>query len=318
MGEKNNQIADCRMRLPAGRQGMRNKIQKSLPAVGGHNPNSEFKRACMGKIEKKKAWTALMVIPPVIIVIAIFPPKVLTLMVLLATFFGLYEYYNLVLPHSKRIERLMGIGLGLILSIIVSHGNAKAVSPFFVLILLSLSILFMATSKNLSSTISNMGIMFFGIFYIGFLLSHVSLIRNRVDGREWVLFLIATVWAGDISALLSGSFFGRHKLYPKISPNKTYEGLAGAIVGSISVALTFALLFIPRLEIYSCIMLAMGLGIFGQLGDFTESMLKRSVQVKDSGSLIPGHGGMLDRLDSFLFSAPFLHYFLLYLLKETP
>jgi phosphatidate cytidylyltransferase len=158
----------------------------------------------------------------------------------------------------------------------------------------------------------------FGILFIGFLLAYVSLIWNMTNGRLWVLFLMVTIWAGDIFALLSGSFFGRHKLYPKISPNKTFEGLGGAIVGSIIVALAFALLFIPHLGKGPCILLAIGLGILGQLGDFTESMLKRSAQVKDSGTLIPGHGGMLDRLDSFLFSAPFLHYSLLYLLKETP
>jgi phosphatidate cytidylyltransferase len=94
--------------------------------------------------------------------------------------------------------------------------------------------------------------------------------------------------------------------------------LVGAIVGSIIVALIFGLFFIPNLPKRSCMLLAIGLGIFGQLGDFTESMLKRSAQVKDSGTLIPGHGGMLDRLDSFLFSAPFLYYSLFYFLKETP
>ena len=138
------------------------------------------------------------------------------------------------------------------------------------------------------------------------------------DGRQWVLFLIVTVWAGDISALLCGSFFGRHKLYPKISPNKTFEGLGGAIVGSIIVALACIWLLLPQFKKGHCILLAIGLSLFGQLGDFTESMLKRSAKVKDSGSLFPGHGGMLDRLDSFLFSAPFLHYSLLYLLKESP
>jgi phosphatidate cytidylyltransferase len=272
----------------------------------------------MAKIEKKKVWMTLIMVPPVTILIALGPSAVLHLIVLLATFFGLREYYNLVLPHSKWIERTVGIGLGLILSIIISFGDAKEISPFFVLVLLILSILFMATSKDLSSTISNMGGTLFGIFFIGFLLGYVSLIRNMTNGRLWVLFLIVTVWAGDISALLIGSFLGRHKLYPKISPKKTFEGLFGSIVGSIIVALAFSLLFIPHLKKGHCILLAVGLGILGQLGDFTESMLKRSAQVKDSGTLIPGHGGMLDRLDSFLFSAPFLHYSLLYLLKETP
>ena len=272
----------------------------------------------MGKIEKEKIWMGFLIVPPVIFLIAIGPPSILFLMVLLATFFGLREFYNLALPHSKKAERIVGMGLGLILSLILSYSDMKVVFPFIVFLLLFLSVLFMRTSENLSSTISNIGITLFGIFYIGFLLSHVSLIRKMEDGMLWVLFLIAAVWAGDISAFLSGSLFGRHKLYPKISPKKTYEGLGGAIVGTVIVALAFARLFIPHLQRWPCILLAIGIGILGQLGDFAESMLKRSAQVKDSGSLIPGHGGMLDRLDSFLFSAPFLHYSLLYLLKETP
>ncbi len=271
----------------------------------------------MGSIEKKKIWTAIVMVPPMISLIAMGPPAVLILMVLVTTLLGLREFYTLTLPHSKWVERWAGIGLGLTLSVMISYGGTNIVFPFLVLLLLLLSILFMITSKNLTSTMSNMGIVFFGIFYIGFLLSHVSMIRHRIDGNQWVLFLIATVWAGDISAFLSGTLLGRHKLYPKISPKKTYEGLAGGIAGSVTVALTFAFFFIPQLGIGFCIFLAIGLGFLGQLGDFTESMLKRSAQVKDSGSLIPGHGGMLDRLDSFLFSAPFLHYSLLYLFKET-
>jgi len=126
-----------------------------------------------------------------------------------------------------------------------------------------------------------------------------------------------TVWAGDIFAFSSGSLFGKHKLYPKISPKKSYEGLIGGILGSILIASVFSLLFLPHLPLGSCVLLAIGIGILGQVGDFTESMLKRSARVKDSGDLIPGHGGMLDRIDSFLFSSPFLYYSLLYLMTET-
>ncbi len=272
----------------------------------------------MGKIEKRKVWAGLGLIPPILLVIALLHSSVLHLMVLLATFLGVREYYNLVLPHSKWIERAVGIGLALILSLAISFGGMKDISPFLVIVLLILAVLSMAVSQDLSSTISKMGITLFGILFVGFLLAYVSLIRNMPNGRLWVLFLIITVWAGDIFALLIGSFLGRHKLYPKISPNKTFEGLGGAVAGSIIVALVFSWLFIQNLKMGSCILLAMGLGILGQLGDFTESMVKRSAQVKDSGNLIPGHGGMLDRLDSFLFSAPFFHYALLYLLKETP
>jgi phosphatidate cytidylyltransferase len=271
----------------------------------------------MGKIEKRKVWMTLIMVPPIILLIALGPPAVLHLMVLVATFLGLREYYSLVLPHSKWVERVVGIGLGLILSVIVSFGNVGEISPFLVLVLLIASLLFMATSEDLSLTTSKVGMTLFGILFIAFLLAYVSLIRNMTNGRLWVLFLVATVWAGDISALLIGSFLGRHKLYPKISPKKTFEGLGGAVVGSILIALAFSYLFLPHLEKMPFVFLGIGLGIFGQLGDFTESMLKRSAQVKDSGTLIPGHGGMLDRLDSFLFSAPFLHYSLLCLLKES-
>src|SRR3989304_7280612 len=118
----------------------------------------------------------------------------------------------------------------------------------------------MITSEDLSSTISNMGMALFGILFIGFLLAYVSLIRNMPNGRLWVLFLIITVWAGDIFALLIGSFLGRHKLYPKISPHKTFEGLGGAVAGSIIVALAFSWLFIPNLKMGSCSLLAIGLG----------------------------------------------------------
>jgi len=261
---------------------------------------------------------ALIMVPPVLLLIILGPPFILHLMVLLATFFGLREYHNLVLPQSRWIERAVGILLGLILSINLSLGVMKNISPFVVIILLILSILYMAISIDLPSAIPKVGMTLFGIFFIGFLLAYVSLIRNLPNGKLWTLFLMATVWAGDVSALLVGSVFGRHKLYPKISPNKTFEGLGGSILGSIIVGLAFSFLFLPRLQKGVCIFLAAGIGVFGQLGDFTESMLKRGARVKDSGTLIPGHGGMLDRLDSFLFSAPFLHYSLLSLFKEIP
>ncbi len=272
----------------------------------------------MGRIEMKRIWTGVLTLPPLVLLIAFGPFPLFSLLVLVATFFGLREFYNLALPHSQWIERGMGMVLGLFLSVLVSCGEMRWVPLFFVFSLLALSVLYMVTSRNLSSTISGIGMSLFGILYVGFLLSYIFLIWKGVDGKEWVLFLIATVWAGDISAYLGGTAFGRHKLYPKISPNKTFEGLGGAMAGSVIMALAFSVLVLPGLGRGVSIFLGIALAVFGQIGDFIESMLKRSAQVKDSGSLIPGHGGMLDRLDSLLFTAPFLHYSLLYLFKETP
>lgn len=271
----------------------------------------------MGRLERKKIWTGASIVPPLILLIVFGPSFILSLMVLVATFLGLLEFHKLALPGANRIERYVGIGLGVFLSALLAFGSIRMIPFLLVLILLVLSVLFMGTSQNLVTVITCIGTSLFGTLYIGFLLSHVSLIRNLQNGKAWALFLIVTVWAGDIFAFSSGSLFGKHKLYPKISPKKSYEGLIGGILGSILIASVFSLLFLPHLPLGSCVLLAIGIGILGQVGDFTESMLKRSARVKDSGDLIPGHGGMLDRIDSFLFSSPFLYYSLLYLTTET-
>jgi len=268
------------------------------------------------KIEKKKIWTALLIIPPLILLIAWGPSLLLTAMVLMTILLGMKEFYRLALPDAGWMEQGIGITCGLILAMLFSYGAGKLFSVFLVLTLLMLCTLFMIISNNLSKAMANLSLTFFGIFYVAFLLSHVILIRNHADGREWILFLIITVWAGDILALISGTLFGKHKLYPKISPNKTYEGLLGAILGSVLIGPIFASFFLPSLHPGICLLIAVGIGFLGQLGDFTESMLKRSAQAKDSGTLFPGHGGVLDRIDSFLFATPFVYYLLPLLSKE--
>src|SRR4030042_4158097 len=150
----------------------------------------------MGDIAKKKVWTGLLVVPPLILLIVYGPPILLPLMVLGATFLGLKEFFQLALPQSKKIEHALGMGLGLMLSALMAFADGKIVIPFLVFILFSLSLLFMILSDDLLSTISKMGVTLLGILYVGFLLSHVSLIRHLVNGQRWVLFLIAIVWAG--------------------------------------------------------------------------------------------------------------------------
>jgi phosphatidate cytidylyltransferase len=272
----------------------------------------------MGGIGKKKIWTGVVIVPPLILLLVWGPSFILPLVILVATFLGLREFYHLALPGSKRLERFVGIGLGMMLTVVASCGRPGTASLSVVFILLVLSVLFMGTSQDLALATIHLGISFFGVLYIGFLLSHVVMIQSLPGGKRWALFLISTVWAGDTCALVGGLLFGRHKLYPKISPKKTYEGLIGGVLGSIVVALVFGWLFLPGVGKPVLAFLAAGIGIFGQFGDFSESMIKRSAQVKDSSNLIPGHGGMLDRLDSFLFSSPFLYYSLIYVLKETP
>lgn len=155
-----------------------------------------------------------------------------------------------------------------------------------------------------------------GMAYVGVLYAIVFLFgsnREDYDGGKALLFLFAILWIGDTAAMWVGSQFGKHKLAPTVSPNKTVEGFFGGIVSALLTALLFYSLDVfPSVSFLHLLGIAGGVSIFGQLGDMVESMWKRSVGLKDSSHIIPGHGGILDRFDSLLFAAPYAYlYFLL-------
>jgi phosphatidate cytidylyltransferase len=153
-----------------------------------------------------------------------------------------------------------------------------------------------------------------GILYVGWLLGHLVALRGLDDGRNWVFFILFVTWASDTFAFFVGRKFGRHKLAPNISPGKTWEGAAGGVGAAVIMSILF---FTPtpfRLPLISwqVIPLAVLVSIFGQLGDLVESLLKRNMGVKDSGSLMPGHGGVLDRIDSLVFASVVVYYVVYY------
>ena len=259
---------------------------------------------------KKRVLTGVIAIPALCLLIGYGPEPTLFIMVLIAVALGLHEFYSLLLPDNKPHERAIGILLGMVLASLIYLGNTSLLHALMCFSVIFLCILYMLKSRNFTLAVSKIALTLFGILYIGFLLSYVTLIDKSASGKQWVFFLVSTVWAADISGFFAGSLVGRHKLYPKVSPNKTIEGLGGGVLGAIAVALVFRKLFFPLLDVSDCAVLGSFLALFGQMGDFTESMIKRSAHVKDSSSLIPGHGGVLDRLDSFLFSAPFLYYYI--------
>jgi phosphatidate cytidylyltransferase len=132
-------------------------------------------------------------------------------------------------------------------------------------------------------------------------------------GLYWTLFLLAVIWSGDTAALLVGKTLGRSRFFPSLSPKKTNEGAVAGLAAGIIVGFILQRFFLTELPLKHVLILALLLGIAGQLGDLAESMLKRAAAVKDSSNLIPGHGGILDRLDSLLFAIPVLHAYLLVL-----
>ena len=147
------------------------------------------------------------------------------------------------------------------------------------------------------------------VSYVGWLLGHGLLLRELPDGTDLVLFLVGTTWAGESAAYGVGSVVGRHPLSPGISPRKTVEGAAGQLVASVVTAAALGAWLLPQWSVAQALLGGGLLGIVGQIGDLGESVIKRSLGVKDTGGLIPGHGGVLDRLDGLLFNTPALFYY---------
>ncbi len=156
-----------------------------------------------------------------------------------------------------------------------------------------------------------------GVMYVGLLYPIVFLVGSGIEfhnGGDLLLFLFGIIWAGDTAAMEIGKRFGRHKLAPSISPNKSTEGFLAGFVGAALVAVLMHYWKFSSVSLWHLLIVAIGCSLFGQLGDLVESMWKRSLNIKDSSLIIPGHGGILDRFDSLLFAAPFMYgYFRLVL-----
>lgn len=143
-----------------------------------------------------------------------------------------------------------------------------------------------------------------GVLYGGVGLFALAVVRNGDRGFEWVMCALIITWMNDTAAYFAGRFLGRHKLYPAVSPNKTWEGFGGGMIGSVGGLFLHRALLFPALTPLDCVLLGVAGGIVGPIGDLCESMLKRAYGAKDSGKILPGHGGLLDRIDALLFNAP--------------
>ncbi len=154
------------------------------------------------------------------------------------------------------------------------------------------------------------GFPFYKYFSESFLAGEKELAIVRAWGGWTVLSVVVAIWTCDTAAYFVGSAFGRHKLYPSVSPGKTWEGAVAGFLGALAVMVTGRELFLPYLTLAAGISLGVIVGIFGQMGDLMESMLKRDAGIKDSSALIPGHGGVYDRFDSLVFVAPFVYLYI--------
>jgi phosphatidate cytidylyltransferase len=162
---------------------------------------------------------------------------------------------------------------------------------------------------DLPVAVGRLGLLLLGVLYVGFFIPHVALLRQQPEGWRWVLFTVYSAMGSDSGAYFAGRAYGRRKLMPAVSPSKTVEGAVGGLVGAAIIGALCWLVFFRELPLGETLGVAVAIGVLAQLGDLCESALKRGFGAKDSGWIIPGHGGILDRLDSLLFPFVFSYYY---------
>lgn len=219
---------------------------------------------------------------------------------------GLMEFYDIVAYKGVKASRGAGIVSTIILLVCAFFDNEqKVIIPTFLFLFL---IVAQVLKREKGSPLISVGATLLGFFYVAWLISYVILLRNLDEGRFWTIVLILITWSTDTMAYVIGKTMGKRKLAPTISPNKTVEGFWGGVLGAVVFSSIMGWLYaFPPLW---TILFGLVMGVWGQLGDLGESLFKREVALKDVSGLIPGHGGVLDRFDSFLFNAPMIYYFL--------
>lgn len=235
------------------------------------------------------------------------------LLFLVLMLLGMAEFYKLVGVLQVAPNKSLGMLLGAVFFVSMFLVQ-KEVMPEEVLYL-SVPVLFLVFIREMyrKQTVpyTNIAFTVLGAIYVGVPFSLLHLLGYLEGEYSWqpILGLMLLIWASDTGAYIAGKNFGKHKLFERISPGKTWEGWVGGALFTVAVSYVLSLLLID-LELYQWIGMAIIVAVFGVLGDLSESMLKRSMGVKDSGTLLPGHGGILDRFDSLLMAIPFIVAFL--------
>jgi phosphatidate cytidylyltransferase len=253
--------------------------------------------------------TAAVLAPVTIYLVGWGHPMVFNGAIALISLLALYEFLDLGRKKGYQIPVFLCIAIALvIIAAFVVDDLSVEIGMFATLLVIPASYVF--GKGDLDNALPSSAIAVLGTMYVGMLGG--CLIRLRHDfaeGPKLVFFLLLVVWLGDSGAYYVGKKFGRHKLSPRISPKKTVEGLLGGITTSVITAVVIHLTFFREFPLLHAIIVGAVLSVAGVVGDLAESMWKRSAAVKDSGTLIPGHGGFLDRFDSILYTAPILYVY---------
>ncbi len=235
-----------------------------------------------------------------------------SLEVILFTAFALFEFFNLLRKANVPVYRLFGVTMGIVIPVIVYMELGSTQSGEILFLVLGCLSLFLLQffHKNNSQALVGIALALFGILYVSWFLSFLIKIRFMPSGVLWIAYLVAVTKAGDIGAYGIGTLFGRNSLIPHISPKKSVEGMFGGLLGSVLVSALMAHYLPLEFSPFHIVVLGLLIGVVGQIGDLSESLMKRFCGAKDSGNLLPGMGGVLDAVDSILFTAPIFYFHL--------
>lgn len=255
--------------------------------------------------------TALILLPVVILTILKGGPWVFACLLFVFTFIGMHEYYRMALP-GRTLESWLAAACGGVSIFVPLLGGERLALASITGLFLAFALLFLFRIREIANAARDVAYAVLGFLYIPLLLMHLVMLHQTTYGWQWLLVIMLIVMTNDSAAYYTGSAFGKHRLYPQVSPKKSIEGALGGLVGSIGGTMLAKFTFFPQLTLRDALVTAIFIGTLGQAGDLFESLLKRSFGVKDSGNSIPGHGGVLDRLDSIIFAAPAMYYYVVY------
>ncbi len=226
---------------------------------------------------------------------------------------ALFEFFTLIRKQGTPSYRLFGVAIGLMIPAVVlmEHGLTRSGEVLFLVLACLFLFLLQFSRKDNQDALVGIAVTLFGILYVSWFSSFVIKIHFLPEGTLWVAYLIAVTKAGDVGAYVFGSLFGHHLLMPHISPKKTVEGVFGGLFLSLLASWAISPYLPLRFGGWPIVGVGLILGIVGQIGDLSESLMKRFCNAKDSGAFLPGMGGMLDVIDSILFTAPIFYFYLM-------
>ena len=266
--------------------------------------------------DPKRVYSALVFVPLFYLLTRHLPPIFFFILITVVSCLAMWEFYSLTfVDEHHRQPSLVGLFCG---GIILVSLQWPALMGFQTTCITILAVLiayqvWMAPSPSFG----NIPMLLFGVFYISLTFGHFLRIRTLPDGPFLIFFVLLVTWGGDAAAYFVGRGFGSRPLAPILSPKKTIEGLVGGVIGATLIAWMASLWFLPTFTVADCVILGIALTLLGTVGDLSESAFKRQAGAKDSGSLIPGHGGFLDRIDSLLLTVPTFYYYMVIIKNST-